>query len=168
MKAVVVTVSDRVSRGEADDRSGPAARDRLIGLGFEVSAVQVVPDGVVPVGDALARLVGTVGLVVTSGGTGFSVRDVTPEATAVVVERPAPGLAEAMRAATFGVNPHGMLSRGVAGIAGTTLIINLPGSVRGVEESLDVIGPALRHAVELLTDARSDHNVPDSSQDLDP
>ena len=168
MKAAVVTVSDRVSRGEADDRSGPAARDRLIGLGFEVSAVQVVPDGVVPVGDALARLVGTVGLVVTSGGTGFSVRDVTPEATAVVVERPAPGLAEAMRAATFGVNPHGMLSRGVAGIAGTTLIINLPGSVRGVEESLDVIGPALRHAVELLTDARSDHNVPDSSQDLDP
>ena len=168
MKAAVVTVSDRVSRGEADDRSGPAARDRLIGLGFEVSAVQVVPDGVVPVGDALARLVGTVGLVVTSGGTGFSVRDVTPEATAVVVERPAPGLAEAMRAATFGVNPHGMLSRGVAGIVGTTLIINLPGSVRGVEESLDVIGPALRHAVELLTDARSDHNVPDSSQDLDP
>ena len=168
MKAAVVTVSDRVSRGEADDRSGPAARDRLMGLGFEVSAVQVVPDGVVPVGDALARLVGTVGLVVTSGGTGFSVRDVTPEATAVVVERPAPGLSEAMRAATFGVNPHGMLSRGVAGIAGTTLIINLPGSVRGVEESLDVIGPALRHAVELLTDARSDHNVPDSSQDLDP
>ena len=168
MKAAVVTVSDRVSRGEADDRSGPAARDRLIGLGFDVSAVQVVPDGVGPVGDALARLVGTVGLVITSGGTGFSVRDVTPEATAVVVERPAPGLVEAMRAATFGVNPHGMLSRGVAGIAGTTLIINLPGSVRGVEESLDVIGPALRHAVELLTDARSDHNVPDSSQDLDP
>ena len=101
MKAAVVTVSDRVSRGEADDRSGPAARDRLIGLGFEVSAVQVVPDGVVPVGDALARLVGTVGLVVTSGGTGFSVRDVTPEATAVVVERPAPGLAEAMPRSNF-------------------------------------------------------------------
>ena len=168
VKAAVITVSDSVSRGEATDRSGPAARARLVELGFEVSAVQVVPDGVTPVGEALSRLVGTVGLVVTSGGTGFSARDVTPEATAAVVERPAPGLAEAMRAATFGVNPHGMLSRGIAGIAATTLIINLPGSVRGVEESLDVIGPALRHAVELLTDARSDHNVPDSSRDLNP
>ncbi len=108
-------------------------------------------------------MVGEIDLIVTTGGTGFAARDLTPEATAAVVERPAPGLAEAMRAATFGVNPHGMLSRGIAGISGRTLIVNLPGSVRGVEESLEVIGPALRHGVELLSNAESDHNIDDSS-----
>jgi molybdenum cofactor synthesis domain-containing protein len=155
----VVTVSDRVSRGEAKDRSGPAAAEMLIALGFEVDPVRVVPDGIDSVSGALADLVDEVGLVVTSGGTGFAARDLTPEATAAVVERPAPGLVEAMRAVTFGVNPHGMLSRAVAGIAGRTLIVNLPGSERGVRESLQVIGPALRHAVELLVDPRSDHNA---------
>jgi len=84
---------------------------------------------------------------------------VTPEATRLVIEREAPGIAEAMRAVTFGRLPHGMLSRGVAGIAGTTLIINLPGSVKAVEESLDVVGPALQHAVELLIGAQTDHNT---------
>ncbi len=96
---------------------------------------------------------------VTAGGTGFGPRDLTPEATSPLLERPAPGLAEAMRAATFGVNPHGMLSRGVAGIRGSTLIVNLPGSVKGVEESLCVIGPALEHAVGLLLSTATDHNT---------
>ena len=85
-----------------------------------------------------------------------------------MIERPAPGLAEAMRSATFGVNPHGMLSRGVAGITGSSLIVNLPGSVSGVVESLGVIGPALRHAVELLTNPGSDHNTGESHSDSDP
>ena len=159
MRAAVVTVSDRVSRGEAEDRSGPAAAEILKGLGFEVVDVRVVSDGVESVSGALDSFIGRVGLIVTSGGTGFSARDLTPEATRAVIERPAPGLVEAMRADTFGKNPHGMLSRGVAGIAGSTLIVNLPGSERGVRESLSVVGPALRHGVELLFDAESDHNA---------
>lgn len=159
MKAAVLTVSDRVSRGEAEDRSGPAAAEVLADAGFAVVEIRVVPDGVGPVARALRELVDEVDLVVTSGGTGFTDRDLTPEATLEVIDRLAPGLPEAMRAATFGVNPHGMLSRGVAGIAGSTLIVNLPGSERGVRESLAVIQPALRHGVELLIDANSDHNT---------
>lgn len=159
MRAVVVTVSDRVARGDAVDTSGPAAAEMLAELGFDVAAVRVVPDGVDSVSAVLAELVDEVSLVVTSGGTGFSPRDLTPEATAAVIERPAPGLVEAIRAVTFGVNPHGMLSRALAGIAGRTVIVNLPGSERGVRESLQVIGAALPHAVELLLDAETDHNA---------
>lgn len=168
MRAAVVTVSDRVSRGLAEDRSGPAAVERLASLGFDVGEPTVVADGIESVEAALSDLIGSVDLIVTSGGTGFAPRDLTPEATALVIERPAPGLAEAMRAATFGVNPHGMLSRGRAGIAGSTLIVNLPGSVSGVVESLEVIGGALRHGVELLTNPKSDHNASESSFHSDP
>lgn len=168
MRAAVLTVSDRVSRGEAEDRSGPAAQRMLDDLGFEVTVVTVVPDGVETVSAALVDLADGADLVVTTGGTGFAPRDLTPEATRRVIDREAPGLVEAMRAATFGANPHGMLSRAVAGIRGATLIVNLPGSVRGVTESLDVIAPALHHAVELLSDPRSDHNIGDSSSRLNP
>ena len=163
MRAAIVTVSDRVSRGESDNHSGPAAVDALESLGFEVSVCRVVPDGIDSVELVLTELVGMVDLVVTTGGTGFTQRDLTPEATLRVVEREAPGLAEAMRSATFGVNPHGMLSRGVAGIAGSTLIINLPGSVGGVRDSLEAISLALRHGVELLRNPLSGHNSPLSS-----
>jgi molybdenum cofactor biosynthesis protein B len=157
VKAVVITVSDRVSAGEADDRSGPAAAEALERLGFETE-VRVAADGVESVETALrSALDGTVALIVTTGGTGMSPRDLTPEATRRVIEREAPGLAEAMRSATFGVNPHGMLSRGVSGISGPTLIVNLPGSVAGVEESLAVIGPGLRHAVALLRGETTQH-----------
>ncbi|MFH1105001.1 MAG: MogA/MoaB family molybdenum cofactor biosynthesis protein [Actinomycetota bacterium] len=150
MRAVVITVSDRVSTGKAEDRSGPAVAELLNGLGFETT-VEVVPDGIESVEAALrAALAGRVDLIVTTGGTGMSPRDLTPEATRRVIEREAPGMAEAMRAATFGVNPHGMLSRGVCGIAGTTLVLNLPGSPAGARESLEVVGPALEHAVGLL------------------
>jgi molybdenum cofactor synthesis domain-containing protein len=162
VNAAVLTVSDRVSRGEAEDRSGPAAAELLTGLGFDVIGVQVVADGIDSVSAALRELLPRAGLIITSGGTGFSARDLTPEATVAVIERPAPGLAEAMRAATFSKNPHGMLSRGVAGIAGSSLIINLPGSEPAVRESLEVIGPALWHAVELLIEPNSDHNVADN------
>lgn len=159
VKALVLTVSDRVSRGEAEDRSGPAAAAVLAGLGFECE-ISVIPDGVGSVQRAIRTAVGAgYELVMTTGGTGFGPRDLTPEGTSAVIDRPAPGLAEAMRAATFGVNPHGMLSRGTAGIAGRTLIVNLPGSVRGVEESLEVIAPALRHAIELLQGAEGSHQA---------
>ncbi len=159
MSAVVLTVSDRVSRGEAEDRSGPAAAAKLAEFGFGDARVHVVEDGVESVRTALIVLARDHRLVVTTGGTGFSARDLTPEATRLVIEREAPGLAEAMRAATFGKMPHGMLSRGVAGIVGSTLIVNLPGSVKAVEESLDVIGPALQHGTELLIGGQTDHNT---------
>ena len=168
MKAAVVTVSDRVSAGSAEDRSGPAAVAALEALGFDVVDQRTVPDGEGPVAEVLRSLVGVVDLIVTSGGTGFTARDLTPEGTARVIDRLAPGISEAIRAATFGVNPHGMLSRGLAGIAGATLIVNLPGSRRGVSESLEVIGPALRHGVELLTNPHSDHNAPASTPDSNP
>jgi len=154
-----VTVSDRVSAGTAEDRSGPAAIALLESVDFEVVEYRVIPDGIESVAGALTEIVGTVDLVLTTGGTGLTPRDLTPEGTKSVLEREAPGLAEAMRAATFGENPHGMLSRGVAGTAGATLVVNLPGSVRGVQESLAVILPALSHGIELLVQESSDHNT---------
>jgi molybdopterin adenylyltransferase len=157
MKAGVLTVSDRVSRGEAADLSGPRAAELLAGWGF-TAEVRVVPDGLDAVEAGIREFLAEgVSLVVTTGGTGLAPRDQTPEATRRVVEREAPGLVEAMRAATFGANPHGMLSRGVAGLAGAALVVNLPGSVSGVEESLAVIGPALRHACQLAAGETSDH-----------
>ena len=166
MKAAVITVSDRVSRGAAEDRSGPAAVRMLEELGFQTER-DLVPDGVESVAVALRHWINReVDLLVTTGGTGFGPRDLTPEATLAVVDRLAPGLAEGMRSATFGVNPHGMLSRAVAGIAGSTLIVNLPGSVKGVEESLEVIGPALSHAVEMLGGGSSGHDSSSSRLSL--
>lgn len=162
MRAVVITVSDRVSRGDAEDRSGPAVAAALRRIGFSDVTVSVVPDGIESVAAALGSGAAEAALVVTTGGTGFAPRDLTPEATRLVIEREAPGLAEAMRAVTFGRNPHGMLSRGVCGIVGNSLIINLPGSEKGATESLDAVAPALRHAVELLCAVDSDHNAPGS------
>ena len=157
MKAVVITVSDRVSRGEAEDLSGPAAAALLPGWGFDAT-VRVVPDGVDSVSAALRSAIDEgVNLVVTTGGTGVAPRDQTPEATLAVVDRLAPGLSEAIRSATFGTHPHGMLSRGVSGIAGSTLIVNLPGSPAAVEESLRVIGSSLRHAVALIVGDPTEH-----------
>jgi len=159
VNAGVLTVSDRVGRGEAEDLSGPRAARLLEGLGF-AAEVRVCADGVEQVEAALRAFIADgKDLVVTVGGTGFAPRDLTPEATRRVIEREAPGLAEAMRAATFAVNPHGMLSRGVSGIAGSAVLVNLPGSVPGVEESIAVIGPALRHAVELACGLPSSHNA---------
>ena len=157
--AAVVTVSDRVSAGTAEDRSGPAVIAVLESVDFEVVEYRVIPDGADSVAGALTEIAGTVDLVLTTGGTGLTPRDLTPEGTRAVLEREAPGLAEAMRAATFGENPHGMLSRGVAGTVGSTLVVNLPGSVRGVQESLAVILPALSHGIELLVQESSDHNT---------
>lgn len=150
MKALVLTVSDRVSAGEATDTSGPAAVELLAGAGIDAD-LAVVADGIESVAGAL-RAASEAGrpLVVTTGGTGMAARDVTPEATRQVIDREAPGLAEAMRAASLEVTPHAMLSRGVAGIAGSTLVVNLPGSEKAVRESLEVVLAAIPHALRLL------------------
>lgn len=156
-QAVVITVSDRLSRGVGEDRSGPAAVKALNDIGFACTSA-LTSDGIVEVETAIrAALSSDPALIVTAGGTGMSPRDLSPEGTSLVIERPVPGLAEAMRSATFGINPHGMLSRGVCGIVGRTLIMNLPGSVSGVEESIRVVAAALPHAVELLRSGESKH-----------
>jgi molybdenum cofactor synthesis domain-containing protein len=154
----VLTVSDGVSQGTREDASGELAASMLEEHGFRVVERRVIPDGADPVAEAIADLAPGTDLVVTTGGTGLGPRDLTPEGTAMVIEREAPGLAEAMRAVTFGKNPHGMLSRGLAGTVGNTLVINLPGSPRGVEESLDVILPGLDHGIALLVNEPTDHN----------
>ena len=157
-RAAVLTVSDGVSQGTREDASGELAASMLEEHGFTVVERRVIPDGADPVAEAIADLATGADLVVTTGGTGLGPRDLTPEGTAMVIEREAPGLAEAMRAVTFGKNPHGMLSRGLAGTVGNTLVINLPGSPRGVEESLDVILPGLDHGIALLVNEPTDHN----------
>lgn len=148
-RALVVTVSTRAAAGAYADRSGPAAVAALTALGFAVADAIVVPDGP-DVRHALRAAVRDgYRLVVTTGGTGLAPDDVTPEQTAPLLDRPVPGLAEAVRAAGVAAGATAaVLSRGVAGLAGRTLIVNLPGSTRAVTESLAAIGPALRHAVE--------------------
>jgi molybdenum cofactor synthesis domain-containing protein len=157
-RAAVLTVSDGVSQGTREDASGELAASMLEEHGFRVVERRIIPDGVDPVAEAIADLATGTDLVVTTGGTGLGPRDLTPEGTAMVIEREAPGLAEAMRAVTFGKNPHGMLSRGLAGTVGNTLVINLPGSPRGVEESLNVVLPGLDHGIALLVNEPTDHN----------
>lgn len=154
-RAKVLTVSDGVIAGTRDDASGRALEERLVSAGYEVVERRVVADGVESVRDALREMTeGFAGLVLTTGGTGFGPRDLTPEGTREVLEREAPGLAEAMRHATLGVHPHGMLSRSVAGSIGAALVCNLPGSASGAVESLDVVIDALPHALDLLAGHR--------------
>jgi molybdenum cofactor synthesis domain-containing protein len=155
MQAKVLTVSDGVVAGTRDDASGRAVADRLGAAGFDVLEQRVTADGIESVRDALFSLTnGFAGLVVTTGGTGFGPRDLTPEGTRTVIEREAPGLAEAMRHVTLGVNPHGMLSRGVCGAIGAALVCNLPGSAKGAVESLEAVLDAIPHALELLAGGR--------------
>lgn len=148
--AAVVTVSDGVAAGTREDRSGPAVMGVLADAGFEVVERRVVADERPDIVRALAELADLAHLVVTTGGTGLGSRDVTPEATAEVVEREVPGLAEAMRAAGRASTPLADLSRGLVGTVGRSLVINLPGSVRGARESLAAVLDALQHALELL------------------
>jgi molybdopterin adenylyltransferase len=152
VSAIVITVSDACSRGEREDASGAALVELLGANGVEIVATKVVSDDLEPLAELLRQFSARddVNLILTTGGTGFSPRDNTPEATVSIIEREAPGLAEAMRMETLQNTPMAMISRGVCGIRSGTLIINLPGSPKAVKESFAVIAPVLNHAIALL------------------
>ena len=154
--AKVLVVSDGVHEGTRDDKAGPKVVERLNEAGWAVVDHQISSDGIDPVAFALRELVaGFTGVVVTTGGTGFGPRDRTPEGTRMVIDREAPGLAEAMRRVSDQPGkPFGMLSRGVCGTVGTAIVCNLPGSTNGALECLDVVLPALPHALDLLRGGR--------------
>jgi molybdopterin adenylyltransferase len=152
IRAGILTVSDAGSRGEREDTSGAAIRELLAGIGAEVARYEIVPDDAARIAATLRGWcdAGGIDLILSTGGTGLAARDVTPEATLQIAERFAPGIAEAMRAEGMRHTPKAMLSRAVAVVRGRTLIINLPGSEKGVRESLGAVLPVLPHAVELL------------------
>jgi molybdenum cofactor synthesis domain-containing protein len=152
----VLTVSDRVSRGEAEDASGAVLEELLRADGYDVER-RLVPDERGQIADALRELSGSVALVLTTGGTGLAPRDVTPEATRDVLDRDAPGIAEALRADSIAKTPHGLLGRGAAGVAGNALVVNLPGSPGGCRDGFAVLRPALEHALRLLADEATMH-----------
>lgn len=154
LQFAILTVSDRSFRGERDDAAGPALRRLVEAQGWRVTITALVPDDESAIREKLISWADDTGLdvILTTGGTGFAPRDVTPEATRAVIEREASGLAEAMRAASLQVTPHAMLSRIVTGIRKRTLILNLPGSPKGAVENLQVVIPVLPHAIQLLRD----------------
>lgn len=171
----VITVSDKGARGERIDEGGPLIQQLVAAKGWEVKASAIIPDERELIEEKLIEFADkiAVDLIITTGGTGFSPRDVTPEATLAVVDRLTPGLAEAMRAESLKITPMAMLSRAAAGIRGKTIIINLPGSPKGVKECLEVVLPALGHGVEILKGtagecAQVKHNHDSSHKRLTP
>lgn len=157
-KAAVLTVSDRSSQGQRPDAAGPLVEELLKGAGYDVVQTMIVPDEGARIEAALRQWSDRepVDLIVTTGGTGFSPRDVTPEATIAVCQRLTPGIPEAMRYASMQVTPRGMLSRAAAGIRGKTLIVNLPGSPKAAKENLEAVLPTLAHGLEMLTGGQAD------------
>jgi len=149
-RAIVLTVSDRCARGERSDESGPAVREILEAAGFDVFRMLIVPDEQPQIERALIEGAEEADLIATTGGTGFSPRDVTPEATIQVCDRMAPGIPEAMRLASLKITPLAVLSRAAAGIRGNCLIVNLPGSVRAARENLEAVAGALTHGIDML------------------
>lgn len=163
-QAVVITVSDTCSKGKATDTAGPAVAGLLAGkIGCHIYRAEIIPDEMEVITKRLKHYCDghSIDLVVTVGGTGFSPRDVTPDATRTVIERPAPGLAEAMRSASAGKTPNAMLSRAVCGIRQSTLVVNLPGSRRGALENLEAILPALPHGLSKLRGDAAKCGAPD-------
>ncbi|WP_417043961.1 MogA/MoaB family molybdenum cofactor biosynthesis protein [Dysosmobacter sp.] len=157
-KAAVLTVSDRSSQGQRPDAAGPLVEELLKGAGYDVVQTMIVPDEGARIEAALRQWSDRepVDLIVTTGGTGFSPRDVTPEATIAVCQRLTPGIPEAMRYASMQVTLRGMLSRAAAGIRGKTLIVNLPGSPKAAKENLEAVLPTLAHGLEMLTGGQAD------------
>jgi molybdenum cofactor synthesis domain-containing protein len=156
VNAAVLTVSDRVSRGEADDKSGDLLAELLAADGYRVER-RVVADEATQIAATIEELAAVAEIVLTTGGTGLAPRDVTPEATRTVIQREAPGIAEALRADSIAKTPHGLLSRGVAGVVSGALVVNLPGSPGGCRDGYAILQPALGHAVSLLADEPTRH-----------
>ncbi len=159
VRLAVLTISDLAAAGERADTSGDSIVAWAGENGFEIAARELVPDESDRIAGHLCRWADeeTADLIITTGGTGFGPRDVTPEATRAVIDRDAPGISEAIRAAGYAKNPRAALSRGVAGTRGSALIVNLPGSPAGVRDGLAVLGPLVEHAVKLLTNQPTDH-----------
>ena len=158
----IITVSDSSFRGEREDLGGPAIRETMLAAGAAVGAAMIVPDEVDQIAAAITTMADErhLDLVLTTGGTGLSARDVTPQATLSVIDYQVPGIAEAMRAYSLTKTPAAMTSRAVAGVRGHTLVVNLPGSPKGARECLEVLVPALPHAVNLLRGETGDHQRP--------
>lgn len=164
--AAVITVSDKGSAGEREDKSGPLAKEMLVSAGYKVVETLIVPDGIERLSKELIRLcdMRQVNLIITSGGTGFSVRDLTPEATIKVAERQAPGIAEAMRAHSMQITDRACLSRAVSAIRGQSLIINLPGSPKAVKEDLEYVLPIIEHGIHILRGSASECATADNQK----
>jgi molybdenum cofactor synthesis domain-containing protein len=158
IKVAILTISDKGSRGERRDGTGEAIKKTLNKDEYEVEYYKIIPDDLEKIQEELIHICDNLktNLVLTNGGTGFSKRDVTPEATTNIIEKNVPGFAEAMRSASLKITPKAMLSRAVSGIRGETLIVNLPGSPKGAVENLQVILPALPHGIEILTGKASE------------
>ena len=165
IKVAILTISDRSSTGEREDRSGPVLMEAVQNAGWEPTISNIIPDDIEEIVSTLTTWAdsGEHNVILTTGGTGFTPRDITPEATRKVIDRDAPGLAEAMRTGSLQITPHAMLSRAVAGIRKSTLIINLPGSPKAALENFRIILPVLPHAVQMLEDdkkAEDNHQRP--------
>lgn len=152
LSAGIITVSDKGSQGRREDKSGPAIAEMLAGAAIQVAKTVIVPDEVGRISEAIITFadVDHLDLILTTGGTGVSPRDLTPDATLQVLDKAIPGMAEAMRYASMKITPHAMISRAVAGIRGHSLVINLPGSPKGARENLAAVLPALQHAIEKI------------------